>query len=444
MRRIRRRAEIGSLAASSLLHVSALFLLSASLQPIDLGQVGKQVLTAEMAAEPEPQPLNVLDLPDQAHEPDESVDDLAASPFAFTTGDDAPGGAGVADGLVLDQPATFLAPPPDPSSLTSLEKAAELPLSDLSERRPDAARAGRQASFFGTVAHGDAFVFILDVSGSMKGSRFERAREELSKSVAALREDQSFFVVLFSDRTRCMFDLPAGEAKTVPATDENIDRLQQWLAGITPDGGTDPREALRIGLAVRPSAVFLLSDGEFNSENASTKRGLRHGDSSVADMIEKGRRRNRRRQVPIHGFAYENPSAAKTMEALATDTGGEYRFVPALDGPSKPAVANTTPPAAPQPKAPPAPPPVNIIAAPGNNALATVLGDAAATDDPQLAGVLAAALLARAEASEVRGDFGGALEGYQAIIDDYPRTEAARRANEHKAVLSLVFASPSN
>ena len=40
-------------------------------------------------------------------------------------------------------------------------------------------------------------------------------------------------------------------------------QLLAWLRLIEPDGGTDPRPAMKQAISLKPDAVFLLSDGEF-------------------------------------------------------------------------------------------------------------------------------------------------------------------------------------
>ena len=110
-----------------------------------------------------------------------------------------------------------------------------------------ASGAAGGATFFGTVAPGDRFVYILDVSPSMNaraGKRLERAVLELLRSVAQLREDQFFYVLVFGWQTRRMFDDRSASPEMAAATLENKKRLRNWLAGIqTIRGNRSPRGA---------------------------------------------------------------------------------------------------------------------------------------------------------------------------------------------------------
>lgn len=405
MRRTRRRVDArwSALAVSGLLHTSVMVYLSATLQPMDLGQVGKFLLTAETATEPPA--LDALYLPDLETDdspPGEGFFDLAEGPGLM---------ADLGNGLELsvDQNAIERAPsiPELPEDLATeiVPVATEEKLSGARRRRREAKQAGKQASFFGTVAEGDTFVYVLDMSGSMKGPRFARACGELIDSVQGLREKQQFYVLLFNDAYRRMFDDQTVTEDAVRATAENKRRLRQWLSKIQAGGGTDPREALRIGLALRPSALFLLSDGQFNLDKSRSGPRLRHGDTTPAELVGK----LAPKKVPIHTFAFESQGAVATMQELADKTGGEYRFIAA--GPPDSS--------APQPPGQPAP----QQAAPPNGILAIQESQA---------------LLSLAEAMEAQGNLQGALGEYQKIVDNYPQTTAAVEAKLHKDLLSLL------
>ncbi|QDV88212.1 hypothetical protein [Planctomycetes bacterium TBK1r] len=180
---------------------------------------------------------------------------------------------------------------------------------------------GSRGSFFGIEAVGQEFVYIVDRSGSMNGVRYRRAIEELKRSVRELREDQKFFVVLFSSSSTPMFQGSRPMAM-MEATAENKDKLEAWLATIGAGGGTNPNSSLRTALRMKPSAVFMLSDGEF-TETKTQKRGslLNAGGDAYSIVQASGS------SIPIHAIAFEDPRSCKNMKRLAELTGGEYRFV---------------------------------------------------------------------------------------------------------------------
>ena len=89
--------------------------------------------------------------------------------------------------------------------------------------------------------------------------RLARATMELRRSVFALQPPQRFEVIFYNQES---IPMPGGP-RSRPADPQAKNQLLFWLRLIEPDGGTDPRPALKQALAMRPDAVFLLSDGLF-------------------------------------------------------------------------------------------------------------------------------------------------------------------------------------
>lgn len=220
---------------------------------------------------------------------------------------------------------------------SAIETAAQGGESDNKSGEDDSSHEGDLASspgqtgmFFGTEALGDRFVYIVDMSSSMTstvpGTRQTRLRvagEEVVRSVNNLTANQNFYVILFAAETRPMFDQRV--PKMIPATVENKLRLAQWLLNVPNSSGTDPRAALRTGLRLRPSAIFLLSDGQFNGQVNDRNRAILSGNPSVEEVV----RQNRRDDIPIHTIAMVN-NVERRMRSLAESTGGTYRLVGVL------------------------------------------------------------------------------------------------------------------
>ena len=195
-----------------------------------------------------------------------------------------------------------------------------------SQQRPgrstNASSGGAMGSFFGIEAVGQEFVYIVDRSGSMNGRRFRRAVGELKRSIRELQPEQRFLVILFSDSSRMMFDGNGGQTgELVEATTENKDRFSAWLSTVRVGGGTNPNSSLRSALKINPSAIFMLSDGEF-SERRKRKKGLLDSGGTAQSIVEASGK-----QVPVHAIAFEDPRSCENMKQLAEVSGGEYRFV---------------------------------------------------------------------------------------------------------------------
>jgi hypothetical protein len=160
----------------------------------------------------------------------------------------------------------------------------------------------RQAFFFGIKAKGQRFIYVVDCSGSMMDeARLARAKAEVRRSILALQLPQQFKVIFYNDRPISMpGDLPKSADMTAKG------QLLAWLRLIEPDGETDPRGAIAQALALRPDAVFLLSDGEYPEGTVE----------AVARMNP--------RKVPIHCVDLSGGAAGDQLQQIARDSGGRY------------------------------------------------------------------------------------------------------------------------
>lgn len=169
---------------------------------------------------------------------------------------------------------------------------------------------GIGAGFFGTKGAGNSFVYVVDMSGSMHGVRFERAKNELIRSIKKLGPEQKFYVYFFNDRTFPLFD-PKPASGMIPANPQNKSRAERWIKTRQAESTTNPNYALQQALELRPEVIFLLTDGELDDPDA------------VRQMI----RRFNKSNVVIHTIAFENPEGGATLEAIANENNGVYRFV---------------------------------------------------------------------------------------------------------------------
>lgn len=134
--------------------------------------------------------------------------------------------------------------------------------------------AGGSATFFGAEARGDRFAFVVDNSGSMQRGRLETTLLELGRSVSSLKPDQYFYVVFYSDQAYPMF-YPEPATKMLPATRENQQRLGQWLSTVEMCTGGNLADAMELVVPLKPSAVYLLSDGAMGQPNQPKTLAMR-------------------------------------------------------------------------------------------------------------------------------------------------------------------------
>lgn len=165
----------------------------------------------------------------------------------------------------------------------------------------------RKTTFFSLRARGQFFVYVVDCSGSMlDDDRLSRATIELRRSVFALQEPQKFEVIFYNHESIPMPGGPRPRTADLRAKNE----LLLWLRLIEPDGGTDPRPAMKQALMLRPDAVFLLSDGEFPE--------------GTVDEVA----RLNTRKIPIHCVDLAGGLAGDHLKRIASASGGEYASRP--------------------------------------------------------------------------------------------------------------------
>ena len=165
------------------------------------------------------------------------------------------------------------------------------------------------ASFFGIEARGNRFAYIVDVSGSMdREGRIDAMQAELSKSISAMPDHVSFFVVLYSDTA-----YPLGDRrKWTDATAAGKRWARSSITKLAPLGATKPMPAFEMvyDIRPRPDAIYFMTDGEF--------------DEGIADIII---RRNKDRPVPVHCITFMTRSAEPVMKQIANSTGGTYTHI---------------------------------------------------------------------------------------------------------------------
>jgi hypothetical protein len=104
----------------------------------------------------------------------------------------------------------------------------------------------------------------------------------------------------------------------VPATAENVERLEEWFRTVELGYQTEPWPAVQLALELEPDAIYLLSDGEFSP---MTRQQLSLLNYRLVDD------RQVRPAVVVNTFAMHGREGANNLRAIARENGGEYRFV---------------------------------------------------------------------------------------------------------------------
>ena len=159
-------------------------------------------------------------------------------------------------------------------------------------------KGGSAVSFFGISDTATRVIVVMDVSNSMfdrQPGKFEVVKEEAAKLVKGLGINTVFNVIIFEGGSVAMFPAPQ------PATDANKLKASEWLqkvqggddkremsynraykrmgTGLYEGGGTRLDTALKQALGMKPSTVFVISDGQIaknpprSDDSDSSKRG---------------------------------------------------------------------------------------------------------------------------------------------------------------------------
>ena len=159
------------------------------------------------------------------------------------------------------------------------------------------------AEFFGVRATGRRFIFLIDASSSMLDGKDQAARRELIASVRRMDQGMELEVIFFTTTITRVF----GQFASLKDRANIIDKI----ANATPvTGGTPVMPALEEAIRMNPDAVFLLTDGSFNE-----------GDISAAT------RSINSNSIPINTIAFVDRSMESVLKQVASDSGGDYRYV---------------------------------------------------------------------------------------------------------------------
>jgi hypothetical protein len=297
------RLELTGFLVSFVVHVAILLLLAMTLLPEERRVDAVTILSEPPIADLVEDAEVVMPLPEPEEQPVGKADAIAVTPSV----EDEVTLAGAFD--VQPTESLLAADFVDDISLSTIPDADSL-FGAFGQGRQgnglDAAGLGGTVKFYGIKAAGRRFVFVTDCSGSMQGDRLQRLKEELRESISMLNPRVEFFIIFFNDIAE-----PMPSRRCVKATPKLIEQYLEWADSVPSSGGTDPSEAMAIALRLRPSAVFLLTDGVFDS-------------GSTLDVIKQ---LNKGRRTQINTIAFGERGSEAVLREIAEQNKGTYRYV---------------------------------------------------------------------------------------------------------------------
>lgn len=171
------------------------------------------------------------------------------------------------------------------------------------------AGGGGGTSFFGIEARGSRFVYVVDISGSMRGDKLNLLKRELKESINAMPENGQFLIVFFESEA-----VPIHRRERwIDASLKNKKEAAAAIDAIEARGGTNPAPAFVIGLSLRPKpdAVYFMTDGLFE-------------DNVVDRVLQMNRGASK---VPVHCLSLVDRASEPLMRRLAQETGGTYHHI---------------------------------------------------------------------------------------------------------------------
>jgi hypothetical protein len=195
------------------------------------------------------------------------------------------------------------------------QKSFELPERAVEAPYRSVSLATTAEGYYGLPLFAEKLVFVLDTSGSMKGSRLAAAKRELVKAIDGLPESKQFAVVVFNGT------VDVWQRQLTQADEESKKAAIQYVNAQTPRANTASYDALEAAMLFDTEAIYFLSDGAPYGGKIS----------APVDIVAAITEANRTRKISIYtiGIAAGFPGSPldEFLKTLAARNLGLYRRV---------------------------------------------------------------------------------------------------------------------
>ena len=159
------------------------------------------------------------------------------------------------------------------------------------------------------------YVFILDRSGSMAGTKMEQAKIAFNSMIGTMLSNDLFNVIAFNHAVESLWAEPHS------ATASNIEDAQNWVQGITATGSTNFHGAAMEGLDTfnegeNVKAILFLSDGLPTAGTITDAPGILAAINEANTL-----------DVSISTVAFGSDSDENLMANIATQNNGFFVFI---------------------------------------------------------------------------------------------------------------------
>jgi hypothetical protein len=115
---------------------------------------------------------------------------------------------------------------------------------------------GSFSYYYGLPVRARRLVFVIDISGSMRGPKLDMAKRELTNVIGKLPPKNDFSIVVFDHQ------VIVWQRDLLPATAANKDSAIQYVGRLQSRGRTATYDALDAAFHFDTEAIFFLTDGE--------------------------------------------------------------------------------------------------------------------------------------------------------------------------------------
>ena len=167
---------------------------------------------------------------------------------------------------------------------------------------------GNGTGFFPIFRGAKSVVFVVDASGSLNAN-FDYVKVELRRTIQRLQGKQQFDVIFFSGGP--LREMPINNLRGLQhASPNNRDAAIKWVAKQFARGETEPAEALRRAMTLKPELICFLTDGLIPRET-----------------VDELARMNKDHATQINTIGFVSKEGEAVLKEIARAHRGDYRFV---------------------------------------------------------------------------------------------------------------------
>lgn len=172
-----------------------------------------------------------------------------------------------------------------------------------------------ETTFMNISGVGKMFVYVIDTSSSMTGSRLKVAQGQLKASLRLLQPNQKFAVIFFNEYRERLKLRRNDDQPIYFATDLNKELAGHQVDRVTADRGTVPLPAILEAISLKPDVIYFLTDGDESEFSPAEMAQVRQLSGSITIHVIK------------LGDGTLSSLNRSWLERLAHQSNGEYREI---------------------------------------------------------------------------------------------------------------------